>query len=276
MCSVFLCCTSIPAQAQQTLEAEETVHWAYAAFMGTGLYKLDDNREVFILRVPLDWQWREPALTEDGQRRLGVRFEAPLSLGLHQLDGLNDLVDSDNFGTLSITPGVELDYLASERWKLRGYAHLGRGGATDGGEAAWIYDLGVRSRYAFRHGALDWGLVNELFHAGYDPDGGPADSLGGFLAGTDFSLPLAGSSSGLALSWDLSYRWLGNNLSFRNRNASTSTFDDEWQLGIALARPGRPFKLGFLSFPQLGLGYRFASEGGFSAITLNFQPLFDR
>jgi hypothetical protein len=266
----------LAARAQQLLDAEEVVHWAYATFMGTGVYQLDDSREVYVLNFPLEWTWREATLETDGQHQLGVRFHMPVSLGLHHLDAFGDFLDADNVGTVSVAPGVELDWLYSQRLRLRGYGHLGLGGVTGGGETAWIYDIGLRSRYAFRHGALDWGLVNEIFRAGYNPDDSEPGSLGGFMAGAEFIYPLRASDSGLALGWDVSYRWLSDNLTFLRRDASELSFDDEWQVGIALARPGRPFKLGFMKFAQLGLGYRFSGEGGFSAITLNFSSLFER
>lgn len=261
------------AQAQQDTDV---IHWAYANFLGTGLYRLDANREVYMLNAPLERTWREAEPRNDGPGRIGVAFELPLSLGLHQFKGVNDLLDTDNVGTVSLTPGLRLDFLPGGRWQLRSYAHFGWGSATDGGESAWIWDAALRARHGFTHRALEWGLVGEVFHAGYHPEDGTTGSMGGFMAGLDFSHPLPVRRGDLDLRWDVSYRWLGNDLSFRNRNATALSFDDEWQVGVAVARPAQPFRLAFMSFAQIGLGYRFSPDGQFRAITLNFSPLFDR
>ena len=34
-------------------EPEKQVHWATAAFFGTGWYQVDENRSVFIFRIPI-------------------------------------------------------------------------------------------------------------------------------------------------------------------------------------------------------------------------------
>ena len=93
-------------------EPAKQVHWAVGAFFGTGWYRVDDNRSVFILRIPPRQTVREAALSEDGERQLGVEIQYPLALGLSRLDDIPDFVDFDNYGTISFTPGVELERVA--------------------------------------------------------------------------------------------------------------------------------------------------------------------
>jgi hypothetical protein len=68
--TLCLLLSPLAARAQQLLDAEEVVHWAYATFMGTGVYQLDDSREVYVLNFPLEWTWREATLETDGQHQL--------------------------------------------------------------------------------------------------------------------------------------------------------------------------------------------------------------
>jgi hypothetical protein len=257
----------------------EPVHWAFGSFLGTGWYKLDQNREVFVLRVPPRWYFRDSSIDESGQRQLGIEFHFPLTFGLHKLDGFDDFLDFDNIGTVSFNPGVEIEYPVSERWLLRAFAHLGWGTQVDSSDRAWIYDAGAKSRYAFKHGQLDWGLVNGIFFAGYNSRDTGKDSLGGFTAGLDFAYPLSlGSGTGtpLQLKWDVGYRWYNNDLSFNRPLPPPDRVENEWEIGLALARQDGPIKIWFLKFEQMGLVYRFNSDGTYRAITVNFRSPLTR
>ena len=266
-----------PAMGQD--HPESPVHWAYSAFLGTGWYELDSNRQVYVLRVPPRWNYRQSSITESGQRKLGIEFHFPLTFGLHQLEDVGDFVDFDNIGTVSFNPGVEIEYPVSERWRLRAYGHLGWGAATESDDRAWIYDGGIKSRYSFQTGSLAWGVVNELFVAGYDARDSGNDKLTGMLAGLDFSYPIpsaSASGSNLKLNWDIAYRWYENDPKFFRTLSDPVTVEDEWEIGVAIARHDGPIRVWFLKFEHVGLIYRFNSDGGFRAITVNFRAPFTR
>ena len=54
-----------------------SVHWAYAAFLGTGWYKLDSNRQVYVLRIPPRWYFRDSSIDDQRDRhRRGVAAES--------------------------------------------------------------------------------------------------------------------------------------------------------------------------------------------------------
>lgn len=284
---IFLLCPSV-SSAQESEDAP--IHWAYAAFLGTGWYKLDENRQVYVLRAPPRWYFRDSSIDESGNRQIGIEFHFPLTFGLHKLEQLEDFIDFDNIGTVSFNPGIEIEYPVSDRWLLRAYAHIGWGKEVDSNESAWIYDGGLKSRYSFQKEKLEWGIVNELFFAGYNANNSAKDGLTGIMAGLDFSYPLpskTGSKNPLKLSWDINYRWYENNPSFpRFLNDDPSiypepipvpaTLKDEWQIGLAIAKQSGPFKIWFMKFQQLGLIYRFNSDGSFRAITFNFRQPFTR
>jgi len=275
-----------------TLSAQEidgdSVHWAYAAFLGTGWYKLDSNRQVYVLRVPPRWYFRDSSIDESGQRQLGIEFHFPLTFGLHKLEQLDDFIDLDNIGTVSFNPGIEIEYPVSDRWLLRAYGHLGWGKNIESSDNAWIYDGGFKSQFSFQKGQLDWAIINELFLAGYNAKKTGSDALTGMLAGLAFSYPLpfgAGTKNSLKLDWDISYRWYENNPSFPRFLPDQSisqltrvpvTIEDEWEIGVAIARQTGPIKIWFLDFEHLGLTYRFNTDGSFRAFTINFRSPFTR
>ena len=265
----------------------ESIHWAYAAFLGTGWYKLDANREVYVLRIPPRWYFKDSSIDESGQRQLGIEFHFPLTFGLHKLEEIEDFIDIDNIGTVSFNPGVEIEYPVSKRWHLRAYTHLGWGMETDSGDSAWIFDAGVKSRYSFQNGNLEWAILNELFFAGYDETSSDSGSMGGLMAGLDFSHPIKlRSGTQLKLNWDIGYRRYENDLSFprtlfrfNSTERSTSrrvSIEDEWEIGLAIGKLDEPIKIWFLNFEHMGLIYRFNTDGDFQAITVNFRSPFTR
>jgi len=259
----------------------ESIHWAYAAFLGTGWYKLDANREVYVLRIPPRWYFKDSSIDESGQRQLGIEFHFPLTFGLHKLEQIEDFIDFDNIGSVSFNPGVEVEYPVSKRWHLRAYGHLGLGMEKDSGDSAWIFDAGIKSRFSFQNGNLEWAVVNELFFAGYDETSSDSGSLGGLMAGLDFSHPIkwgSGTGSALKLDWDITYRWYENDLTFPSTrtNISQGSITDLWQIGVAIGKQDGPIKIWFMNFEHMGLSYRFNTDGSFRAITVNFRAPFTR
>lgn len=276
-----------PALSQQAPTADpprpridtDTIHWAYGSFLGTGFYRLSGERSVFLFDMPFSWTWRDAEIGENGERVLGVRWEFPVTAGLHQLEQLDDIIDLDNLGTVSVTPGVRIDIPVTERWLVRGSANLGWGTETSGDSDAWMWDLELKTRYGFERAALDWGLFGEVFHAGYSPSDGNDGSLGGFGAGLDFRTPLAWRPAAdwpLDLNWDVTYRWYGDALTFRNVVGGETRIDDEWRFSVGLSRRDQRFRFWLFGFDQLGIGYRFSSGGDFRGVTLNFSAPLGR
>jgi len=253
------------------------MHWAFSAFFGSGWYEISDSESVFIIRAPLSKTWRESSFT-DGQRKLGIQFHYPLTFGLHNVDSFDDFADVDNFGSVAFTPGIEVEIPVTGKWDLRPVVHVGWGTETDGGESAWIYYGGIKSRYTPGLGKLDWSLLNAVYRAGYNDDAGGSGSITMAMAGAEFHHPLQGSLASydsLQLNWHLTYSWLFDPAEFRLRSGFNQTVQDQWELGIALAPRHRRFKLGFLTFEQLGLSFRSSSDGEYRAISINASSPFD-
>ena len=279
VCLVLSLTLLSPAISTAQESGSEPVHWAYSAFLGTGWYKLDSKEQVYVLRIPPRWYFRKSSIDESGHRKFGIEFHFPLTFGLHKLEEVGDFIDIDNIGTASFNPGVEIEYPVSSRWHLRAYAHLGWGREYGSSESAWIYDAGLKSRYSFQNGKLDWGIVNEVFLSGYDAKNTGDDKFTGMLAGLDFSYPIgwgSGSGSALKLDWDIAYRWFENNPLFPRTTAEPISIEDNWEIGVAIARQDGPIKVWFMKFEHMGLVYRFNSDGGFRAITVNFRSPFTR
>jgi len=258
-------------------EPPRQVHWAVGAFFGTGWYQVDDNRSVYILRIPPRQTLREAHLDDDGKRQLGVELEYPISLGLNKLDEVPDFIEFDNYATISFTPGVELEIPVNARWSLRPYAHLGYGWESETQDTAWIWYGGIKSRYHLGEGRNRWSLLNGLHYAGYKPQYDNRGLYGSVMAGLEFSHPVdafGGNGGPWYLNWHVTYDWYFNRLNFHVDPERVESFRDQWELGVALGKRDRPINLWFMRFERIGLGYRFSSDANFNAITLNFRSPF--
>ena len=269
---------AVPADpAPLGTEPARQVHWAVGAFFGTGWYQVDDNRSVYILRIPPRQTVREAAFTEDGKRRLGVEIQYPLALGLSRLDDIPDFIDFENYSTISFTPGVQVEIPIDSKWSLRPYAHIGYGWETEMQEGALIWYGGIKSRYRLAEGRTRWSLLNGLFYAGYKPQFEERGQYGSVMGGLEFSHPLQKWRLGdepLDLNWHLTYNWFFDKLNFHVDQERVESFRDQWELGVALGKRSGPIKIWFMEFQQIGLGFRWSSNGKFSGLTVNFRSPF--
>jgi hypothetical protein len=270
-----------PLAAQTTgYDTARQVHWATAAFFGTGWYRVSDNREAFIFRVPPRQVLSEPAWSGDGERRLGVEIFYPLAFGLHRLEDVPDFIDFDNYGTVTFTPGVAVEIPLSDRWRLRPHAHFGVGYERTSKEWARIYYGGIRSQYLLAENQnQSIALLGAVSYAGYKPDFEARGQYGSALVGFEGSLrsrklTLAGAPA--RLNWHLTYSYLFDNLQFHVGPDEVVTVRDEWELGLALARDGGRLRFGFLGFEQIGLSFTTSSNGEYRGITVNLRSPFSR
>jgi hypothetical protein len=268
-------------QAQAVLpagsEPPKQVHWAVGAFFGTGWYRVDDNRSVYVLRIPPRQTLSRASLDEDGNRQLGIEIQYPVSLGLNRLDEIPDFVEFDNYSTISFTPGVQVEVPINPRWSLRPYAHVGYGWESETQEGAAIWYGGVKSRYLLSDSRSRWSLLNGLFFAGYKPEFEDRGQYASFMTGLEAKHPIQSfrlDDDPLYLNWYLTYDWFFDELSFHIDAERVESFRDQWELGLALGKRDAPIKIWFMSFEHIGLAYRWSSDANFNAITVNFRSPF--
>jgi hypothetical protein len=258
-------------------EPAKQVHWAVGAFFGTGWYQVDENRSVFILRIPPRQTVRQAVLDEEGNRRVGVEIQYPVALGLSKLDEIPDFIEFGNYSTISFTPGVQVEIPVDRKWSLRPYVHLGYGWEAETQEGAAIWYGGIKSRYRLGHGRFRWSLLNGLFFAGYKPEFENRGQYGAVMGGLEFSQPLGSvrlNDDPLYLNWHVTYNWFFDELSFHVDRDRVESFRDQWEFGVALGKRDTPINIWFMKFQQIGLGFRWSSNGNFNAITLNFRSPF--
>ncbi len=270
---------SLQAQAvPYESEPEKQVHWAMGAFFGTGWYQVDENRSVYIFRIPPRHTVRESGWHENGKRKLGIEFQYPLALGLHQLDDIPDFIEFDNYGTISFTPGVQVEIPVNEKWYLRPYAHLGAGYERESGEWAGIWYGGLKSRYLLGESPkLRWSLLNAIYIAGYKPEFRNRSRYASFMTGLEFKQPLGRfklAGEPVWLNWHVTYNYLFDRLNFHVDEDRVESIEDQWEIGLALGRGGAGVKIWFLTFEHMGLSYKWSSNGAYKAISINLRSPF--
>jgi len=267
--------------AQEATPAQDPVrqaHWAMGAYFGTGWYQVDKNRSVFVFRIPPRQTVRLSGFDESGERKIGVEILYPLTFGLHKMDEVPDFIDFENFGTVSFTPGVQLEIPVNNKWALRPYMHIGAGYEKDTGDWASIWYGGLKSRYLLGDtNNLRWSLLNSISYAGYKPEYKESGRYGSAMAGLEFNQPLGNlkfDGEQVRLNWHVTYSYLFDKLNFYITEDTIASVQDEWELGLALGKSNNKMKIWFMKFEHIGLSFKTSSNGHYRAVSVNLRSPF--
>jgi hypothetical protein len=268
------------AESRAQESAASSVPWAYGAYFGTGWYEVEGDREIYVIRYTPRWKYREADLADDGTRTIGIEFRFPITFGLDNFsyDDLVGSTDLDNLTSLSVTPGIDITIPVTERWLLRPFAALGWGSAFNTSESVSTYWGGVKSRYSFQHGKLDWALLNSVTYVGHTPSNGPSDDFWPLMAALEFDYPLGQRKLGgeqVFLSWHGMYTTFENRLQNLLDDGSSVQITDQWEFGLSIRKENERIKIWWLHFDRLGLAYRFSTAGDFKGISFVFRSIFD-
>lgn len=276
--SLLLLAAPAVSNGQEKAEPEKQVHWALAAYFGTGWYRVDENRTSYIFRIPPRQYLRESGWHENGKRKLGVEILYPVTLGLHQLDDLPDFLEFENYGTISFTPGIQVEIPVSDRWYLRPFGHVGAGYERESGEWATMWYGGLKSRYLMtEREKFSWSFLSAAYYAAYKPQFKNRGQYGSVMAGFEFDNTLGNLRWGgkqMWLNWHLTYEYLFDNLNFHVSEDEVVSVDDVWELGLALGTGNKKMKIWFLEFEHVGLSFKASSNGAYQAITFNLRSPF--
>ena len=257
-----------------------SVPWAYGAYFGTGWYRVDGDREIYVIRYTPRWEFREPDLSEDGTRTIGIEFRFPITFGLDNFS-YDDLVGSanpDNLTSLSVTPGIDITIPVTEKWLLRPFAALGWGSSFNNSESVWTYWGGVKSRYSFQRGKLNWALHNSVTYVGHKPSNGPSDDFWPLMAALEFDYPLGQRKLGgeqVFLGWHGMYTTFEHRLEQPINDEASVQITDQWEIGLSIRKENERIKIWWFHFDRLGLAYRFSTSGDFKGISFVFRSIFD-
>lgn len=253
---IILLAASGVAQSQEE-ERPRTINYSYAAFVGSGLYRLDD-RTVGVLRIPFSKRLREPTM-----EKIGIKALFPVTVGYHdyESDPPHD-VDGDSFLSLSFVPGVELQYLARPNWAIKPFANAGVGLEVDDGDTDAIWGFGLRSVARVRRKSPQIYLGAEWLTASNNPDDDDLDDhftrVGG---GIDFRFPLKMTLGDRATSITTHINVFDyvNEVEFGIEGGDFYEIGWTAEIGAALGLDPPLSVLGF-TVDRIGLGFRFGED----------------
>jgi hypothetical protein len=254
MLAALLAAASALAQQVQpryVQEREELANWYYAATFGTGVYTAGD-RTVAVLQLPLSYTLREPE--ED---RWGLRITLPVSVGFYdyQFDEILSEGLPNAFSTLSFVPGLELEKQITSRWRLKPYVSAGAGWELDGAGYAWIYDVGLRSRFLIGEDqGVELALVNRLAVAGYDAHDGSRQPLGYLAIGLDIVVPTQAEVLGRPIIFGITpaYYYYFRRIHYAELNDPDNSIGEEFELALSVLTR-RPFSIAGIEVDRIGI-----------------------
>jgi hypothetical protein len=183
-CAAFAAAPCI-AQTPDT----DPFHWAYAAALGSGVYRLGDGTEAQTYRANFSFGLRDAR-----ENRAGVRLALPVAFGVQNLDDDALPLDRGNDGIehAGFLPGVELEHLLGDRWTLRTRAQVGYAKELDGTkQSARLAAFGLRSRVEFEDAPGKPSLINGILWSGFDASAGERSSLLRFTTGVELDIRAA-------------------------------------------------------------------------------------
>jgi hypothetical protein len=156
-----------PAIAQSAAEEDEavsaSVNYVFATDLGGGVYDMG-GRTLQVYRYTYQHDLREP-----GETAPGLRFVLPITAGFFDFSPVDVLSEGPptRVDSISLVPGVELDYLLRDDWHLIPYARAGLSIASSS-VGGILYGAGMRLERRGEWHGWDQFLRAELTYSGVE------------------------------------------------------------------------------------------------------------
>jgi hypothetical protein len=278
--SATLIILALTQEGQAQTGTEPNEQWVYASFFGTGWYRLNENRDVYVLKVVPRWTVGEAGFDDEDNRNVAITYRVPMTFGLSQFD-FNDvpgILDPDNLSTASLAFGMDVDVPLSERFSLRPLAEVGYARVLGESDSAWTYKAELRSRYSFRPGKLEWDLLANLGFVGATPKAGNSDNFTFATLAAEFGYPVdwfGRTDSQTMFYWSLGYTEFIDEIGFDAGVPGIESVSSYWQAGVAVGKRDTPVRVWFLNFDRLGVAYNYGNTGQLRGIRFVFRSLYD-
>jgi len=166
-------------------EEIEPVHYAYANYLGSGIYRTT-GQNASLINLPFSYE-----IAQKGKTTYDLRL--PLSIGFFDFDfsDIPELDLPDGVGTLTFTPGLEFHYQYNENWIIESYIDLGYARNLTTSKSVSVHSAGISGLYHFTYQNYDSIWASRLYYATYSGNGYDAkDSYAAVHLGIDTGLPL--------------------------------------------------------------------------------------
>ena len=234
-----------PAETRDYDDPEFLINYAYATWIGTGVYTVGD-RQVWALRMP----YSSHMLREPEGKRTGFRLLFPLTLGFEMFEEL-----PENIATYAFVPGVEAIFPVTKYWQLKPFIQGGYGNDNYGGQGAWIYGGGLRSVVQIPVNRWRFDLGNSLMSAYQQYPGDYYDNgFSMFEMGLNVVNPWRFSVLNQYSRIDAFFIYTNfiDDVDFLFADRDRDEVNELYQVGVALI-PDNKFRLGFIRLSGLGI-----------------------
>jgi len=254
LCILFLpgCCSNLYAEASKLESTAGLTNFAFASYLGTGLYT-SSNQRVFVIQLPLDY-----TIIRKTDTRAGWLLKLPVTFGLLNFKGLDleNLPNISNVATLTFLPGIEYQYPITPKWTLIPFADYGFARDLNNKINILVIGTGVRNYIKFNYRGNTLTLGNELLYArersgNFDQDA----SYSLFETGLDYRVKTRFSFGGRSLNLGFYYinYYYPNNLLFLKQTPNPIRIGWENEVGFTFSNLPDSF---LFKKPQFGFGVR--------------------
>ena len=254
---LLICLLSIDLPAADTFSDDtsevELTNFAFANYLGSGFYS-SGNTKLFLFRVPFSSD-----LTEVTREKAGLRLNYPIALGVGIIDDrdfpeIGDIIDLNNFVTLSVMPGLEYIMPMTDIWSLAPFIDLGIAQDFANETTVGIGGIGAKSFVSleFDHSRLT--IANRLVFAEQENlDSGANSNFASFETGLEYIVPTNYSINGSLISFSvyfINYYYL-DNLKLGGPVENRISLENKNEIGLTFTLPKHDW---LPDNSQLGLG----------------------
>ena len=255
---------------QVMAEDIEPVHFAYANYLGSGIYKTTEQN-ASLISMPFAYEFGQ-------KEKTSFSLRLPISVGFFdfELTDIPSLELPNEVGTVTFTPGVAFKYQYNSAWVIESYADLGYGRNLTTKKGVTISSAGISALYHFNLNEIDSIWASRVYYANYEGNGYDAvDSFAAMQTGIDSGLPLQYQILGYRFQPRMfaTVFWYFNEVDFlmpRTRAFDTGknvTLTNSIELGVTL-KFEKTIGYDWAGIERLGLSYRYSK--GFNAFRLLF------
>ena len=242
-------------EAPEARAEPPAISYVFAAELGSGIYDWG-GRTLQIYRMPISWETRhaEPGVP-------GIRLRMPITAGFLEFK-TSDIIEldlPDSVDLLTITPGLQLEFVPDPRWSIRPRAEAGLA-LMSAEDNALTAALGVDTDFTqpTAHGEFWWYNRLSYTHADYE-DCLPNDDMGRLRSGVELRRPLPFRYGERQFQYGVFAfaEWYFDPPRIDTTSAGFERVQGE--VGVMLGLVPMPDIFG-ITLPRLGLSYRFAGE----------------
>ena len=261
---ILLIFTALPTLADEA----EPVHYAYANYLGSGIYRTT-GQNASLISIPFSYDF-------DGVGKTTYGLRLPVSVGFFDFD-LPDLELPDEVGTITFTPGIAINHQYTENWLFESYFDAGYGRNLTTNRGVKISSAGFSALYHFGSPDYDSIWSNRIYYARYDGNGYDAkDAYAAVHLGIDTGLPLQYTILGYQFQPRVfaTLFWYFTEVNFITPSTKSAdednnvTLTNSLEFGFTL-KFSETIGYSWAGIARLGLSYRYSKN--FSAFRLLFS-----